>query len=89
MRAHFFLDLGVAPFSRRGDKSVFSSVAAGMRRSATLRGLSDEERAPIDDWIEWRKRARWSLEGAEADLRLRSLQASDDFDEYWDFYLQQ
>jgi len=33
--------------------------------------------------------ARWSLEGAEAVLRLRSLRASGDFDEYWEFHLQQ
>jgi len=104
-----------------------SSVAAGMRRSATLRGLSDDERAPIDDCANYllkyreflrydrylakgypiatgviegacrylvkdrmeKTGARWSLEGAEAVLKLRSLQASGDFDEYWDFHLQQ
>ena len=33
--------------------------------------------------------ARWSLSGAEAVLRLRSLRSSRDFDEYWEFYLQQ
>jgi hypothetical protein len=33
--------------------------------------------------------ARWSLEGAEAVLQLRSLRASGDFDEYWAFHLQQ
>jgi hypothetical protein len=31
--------------------------------------------------------ARWSLEGAEAVLRLRALRASDDFDDYWHFHL--
>jgi hypothetical protein len=31
--------------------------------------------------------ARWSLEGAEAVLRLRALRASDDFDSYWEFHL--
>ena len=30
--------------------------------------------------------ARWSLAGAEAVLRLRSLRASDDFDNYWTFH---
>ena len=30
--------------------------------------------------------ARWSLEGAEAVLRLRSLYASGDFDAYWEFH---
>lgn len=30
--------------------------------------------------------ARWSLEGAEAILRLRALRASRDFDEYWAFH---
>lgn len=33
--------------------------------------------------------ARWSLQGAEAVLRLRSLRASGDFDEYWEFHLRQ
>jgi hypothetical protein len=33
--------------------------------------------------------ARWRLAGAEAVLRLRSLHASGDFDEYWEFHLQQ
>jgi hypothetical protein len=33
--------------------------------------------------------ARWRLKGAEAVLRLRSLLASGDFDEYWEFHLQQ
>jgi len=30
--------------------------------------------------------ARWSLEGAEAVLRLRALRASGDFDDYWRFH---
>lgn len=30
--------------------------------------------------------ARWSLEGAEAVLRLRALQANGDFDTYWAFH---
>ena len=30
--------------------------------------------------------ARWSLEGAEALLKLRSLKISGDFDDYWKFY---
>jgi hypothetical protein len=33
--------------------------------------------------------ARWGLKGAEAVLKLRSLKASDDFDAYWDFHLEQ
>jgi hypothetical protein len=104
-----------------------SSVAAGMRRSATLRSLSDLERVPIDDCADYllkyreflhydrylakgypiatgviegacryivkdrmeKTGARWSLCGAEAVLKLRSLQASGDFDEYWEFHLQQ
>lgn len=33
--------------------------------------------------------ARWGLKGAEAVLRLRSLRASDDWDAYWSFHLQQ
>ncbi|WP_050775131.1 hypothetical protein [Desulfonatronospira thiodismutans] len=30
--------------------------------------------------------ARWSLEGAEAVLKLRALRCSHDFDEYWEFH---
>jgi hypothetical protein len=33
--------------------------------------------------------ARWSLQGAEAVLRLRSLRSSGDFEAYWVFHLQQ
>ena len=33
--------------------------------------------------------ARWSLQGAEAVLRLRALHSSGDFDEYWRFHLSQ
>ncbi len=31
--------------------------------------------------------ARWSLKGAEAILKLRSLRSSRDFDEYWTYYV--
>lgn len=31
--------------------------------------------------------ARWSLQGAEAILQLRSIRSSNDFDEYWNFHL--
>jgi hypothetical protein len=33
--------------------------------------------------------ARWSLTGAEAILRLRSLRSSGDFNDYWTFHLAQ
>jgi hypothetical protein len=33
--------------------------------------------------------ARWSLTGAEAVLRLRSLWSSGDFEAYWQFHLEQ
>jgi len=104
-----------------------SRVAAGIRRSATLRCLSAKERAPIDSCADYlinhrelmrydqylaagypiatgviegacrylvKDRmditgARWSLKGAEAVLKLRSLLASGDFDEYWEFHLRQ
>jgi hypothetical protein len=104
-----------------------SVVAAGLRRSATRRGLSDKQRAPVDrcanyllkyrDYLRYDEYlaaglpiatgviegacrhlvkdrmeltgARWRLSGAEAVLRLRSLRASGDFDEYWEFHLQQ
>ncbi len=32
--------------------------------------------------------ARWSLQGAEAVLKLRSLKSSGDFEAYWEFHKQ-
>jgi hypothetical protein len=101
-----------------------ASVAAGIRRSATMRGLADSKRAPVDDCADYLLKyqhflrydeylknglpiatgviegacrylvkdrmdltgASWRLGGAEAVLRLRSLWASGDFDEYWTFH---
>lgn len=101
-----------------------STVAAAMRRSATMLKIDAAKRAPIDKCasyllnkaqflrydtylkegypiatgvIEGACRhlikdrmditgARWSLAGAEAILKLRSLRASDDFDIYWKFH---
>lgn len=102
-------------------------VAAGMRRSATLRHLTEEQRAPVDQCANYLLKygaflhydaylaagfpiatgviegacrhlvkdrmevtgARWSLGGAEAVLRLRSLWVSGDFEAYWRFHLEQ
>jgi len=99
-------------------------MAGGMRRSATLRGLSTKERKAVDDCARYLSNyspylrydrflakglpiatgviegacrhlvqdrmavtgARWSLNGAEAVLRLRALRSSRDFDEYWTFH---
>ena len=33
--------------------------------------------------------ARWSVDGAEAVLKLRAIRANDDFDTYWQFHLKQ
>ena len=104
-----------------------SDVAAGMRRSATRQGISQQARAPVDkcaDYLLKNKErfdyatalangwpiatgiiegacrhlvkdrmdltgARWSLDGAEAVLRLRSLRASGDFEEYMAFHHRQ
>ena len=101
-----------------------SQMAAGMRRSATMRELSKTRRKPVDKCANYllkyadlmgyeqalaiglpistgviegacrylvRDRmditgARWSIEGAEAVLRLRALRASGDFEEYWRFH---
>ncbi|MCP4443760.1 MAG: hypothetical protein GY811_00245 [Myxococcales bacterium] len=101
-----------------------SGVAAGMRRSATKRGIQTPARKDIDKaaayllkykmlvqyqiyladglpiatgviegacryWVKHRMDitgARWSLDGAEAVLRLRALLASGDFDAYWQFH---
>lgn len=106
----------------RGD---VSETAAGMRRSATRRDLTEKERHAVDKcagyllknktrldyrtalangWpigtgvVEGACRyvvkdrmeitgARWSLKGAEAVLRLRSLHASGDLDAYMNFHL--
>lgn len=103
-----------------------SHVAAGIRRSATLRNLSPEQRLPADKCADYLLKyaeflrydryleaglpiatgviegacrhlikdrmdltgARWSLVGAEAVLRLRSLRSSGDFEEYWRFHIQ-
>jgi hypothetical protein len=107
--------------------SQASTVAAGMRRSATRQGLLQHERKAVDTcagyllknksrldyaraldsgWpiatgvIEGACRylvkdrleitgARWSLEGAEAVLKLRALHASGDLVNYMDFHRQQ
>ena len=102
-------------------------VAAGMRRSATLRNLSERVREPIEKCATYLLKrttylrydiylkegfpiatgviegacrhlikdrmdvtgARWSLQGAEAIIKLRSLRSSGDFDRYWEFYEEQ
>jgi len=99
-------------------------VAAGIRRSATLKKVPKEDRIPIDKCsgyllknkpylqyhlylkegfpiatgvIEGACRhlikdrmdvtgARWSLKGAEAIVKLRSLRSSGDFEKYWEFH---
>lgn len=101
-----------------------SHVAAGMRRSATLKKVPKDKRGPIDKCagyliknkpylkydlylkegfpiatgiIEGACRhlikdrmdvtgARWSLKGAEAIVKLRSLRSSGDFEKYWEFH---
>jgi hypothetical protein len=101
-----------------------SAVAGGMRRSATLRKMTADERKAVDKCADYllgypgmlnydeflaqglpiatgviegacrhliKDRmditgARWSLQGAEAVLKLRSLQSSGDFDDYWEFH---
>lgn len=108
-------------------KGKVSDVAAGMRRSATRKNLSQEEREPVDKCADYLLKnktrfdyatalangwpiatgiiegacrhlvkdrmdltgARWSLEGAEAVLRLRSLRASGDFEDYMVFHNRQ
>ncbi len=102
-------------------------VAGGIRRSATLQGLSEAQRKPVDKCADYllkykefldyqtylnqgfpicsgviegtcrhlindrmdRTGARWSLRGAEAVLKLRSLYASGDLEDYWQFHEQQ
>jgi hypothetical protein len=99
-------------------------MAGGMRRSATLRGMSAKARESVDACARYLSNhspylrynrylakglpvatgviegacrhlvkdrmavtgARWSLNGAEAVLRLRALRSSRDFDEYWTFH---
>jgi hypothetical protein len=102
-------------------------VAAGIRRSATCRGITGSARKGVDTCANYLLRnktrlgydlamqaglpiatgviegacrhlvkdrmditgARWSLKGAEAVLRLRSLRSSRDFEDYWAFHLAQ
>lgn len=104
-----------------------STVAAGIRRSATNRKLSKENRKAIDTCATYllnktpylkyneylakgypiatgiiegacrhlikdrmdRTGAKWSVHGAEAVLKLRSLKASGDFTKYWEFHEQE
>jgi hypothetical protein len=101
-----------------------SHVAAGIRRSATLRGLTSGERERADEGADYLLKyatqcrydeylatglpiatgviegacrhlvsdrlditgARWSLAGAEAVLKLRSVRSSGDFEEYWAYH---
>jgi hypothetical protein len=117
-------DAWVLPRLREILRGKASDVAAGMRRSATLRGLAAEDRTPVDVCADYLLKyapylhyhlalthgapiatgviegacghliedrmnltgARWSLNGAEAVLRLRALRSSGDFDEYWRFH---
>ncbi|HUJ82874.1 MAG TPA: ISKra4 family transposase, partial [Candidatus Acidoferrales bacterium] len=103
-----------------------SDVAAGIRRSATLRELPTDKRVGADNCANYliAKRsmlhydrylaqglpiatgviegacrhlivdrlditgARWSVAGAEAILKLRSLRSSGDFDDYWRFHIE-
>jgi hypothetical protein len=102
-------------------------VAAAIRRTATRRGLTTQQRANADtaaDYLHNKKRyldyptalaagwpiatgviegacrhlvkdrmditgARWSLDGAEAILKLRALASNGDFDTYWAYHQQQ
>jgi len=118
---HQARDAWVLPRLREILRGKASDVAAGMRRSATLRGLAAEDRASVDVCADYLLKyapylrydlalmhgvpiatgviegacghlvedrmnltgARWSLQGAEAVLRLRALRSSGDFDEYW------
>jgi hypothetical protein len=104
-----------------------SSVAGGIRSSASKMNLSGQAREPADKCADYLLKywsmlrydkylklgmpiatgviegacrhlikdrlditgARWSLPGAEAVLKLRSLRSSGDFDEYWDFHRKQ
>ncbi len=102
-------------------------VAAAIRRSATKRHLTSEQRAPADTAANYIAKhapymrydeyladglpiasgviegacrhlindrlgitgARWSLDGAEAVLKIRALLSSSDFAEYWAFHERQ
>ena len=108
-------------------KGKVSDVAAGRRRSATRKGLSQEAREPVDKGADYLLKnkarfdyatalangwpiatgiiegagrhlvkdrmdltgARWSLDGAEAVLRLRALRASGDCEDYSAFHRRQ
>jgi len=104
-----------------------SDVAAGIRRAATLAGLSKTKREPVDKGCDYildhadmmhydeflaeglpiasgviegacrhllqdrldLSGATWTVQNAEAVLRLRALKTSGDFDDYWAFHEQE
>jgi hypothetical protein len=61
-------------------QAVYQTIASGVIEGACRHLIND--RLDITG-------ARWSLLGAEAVLKLRSLKSSGDFDAYWDFHKQQ
>jgi hypothetical protein len=70
-----------APFLRYGDAITKGlPVATGVIEGAC--------RYLVKDRMD-RGGARWTLDGAEAVLRLRALRASGDFDDYWAFHLRE
>lgn len=118
------IEAWVSERSRRILDGGCSSVAAGMRRSATRRGLRGAARKAVDacadyllnhrDYLHYHEYlrdglpiasgviegacrslvrdrmditgARWGLDGGEAVLKLRSLRASGDLDDYLHFH---
>jgi hypothetical protein len=104
-----------------------SDVAAGIRRSATIQGLSKSQRKHVDACCDYilghadmmrydeylaagypigsgviegacrhllqdrldLSGATWTVQNAEAVLKLRALRCSHDFDEYWQFHEEQ
>ena len=59
-----------------------------MPQGTFLVGCGDPECALIKDRME-RSGMRWTLEMAEAVVKLRAIYLSGDFDRYWEFHIQQ
>ncbi len=72
---------GYAPLLRYGD-----AIATGLPIATGI--IEGACRYLVKDRMD-RGGARWTLQGAEAVLRLRALRASGDFDDYWAFHLRE
>lgn len=91
--------IGVASIWVTSRRCASSTASRTGRSSSVTRGCALADGLPIATGViegacrylvsdrMGRTGAVWSIEGAEAVLRLRALRASGDFDDYWQFHL--